>query len=274
MKTIIVATDFSKDANNALEYAASLAKCINAKIILYNSFMLPAHAANTLMPASGVEKMMASNNATLEYTALKISCTHGVKVEWESNIGNIEEELDLLVEKHQADLVVLGMRGNSLDQKLFGNTTTSVIRHAKYPVLVVPQSVTFNGIHKILFACDNNCQFNLATLKKLNEVASDLQAEVLVLHVEKAKKLVTETVPAEAGAHGELEYHLEGINHSYHDIDGCSVIKGIERGIKEQKADMLVMVPQRYGFWNSIVHKSKTCEMAARSSVPLLSIPN
>ncbi len=274
MKTIIVATDFSKDASNALEYAASLAQCIDAKLILYNSFMLPAHAANTLMPASGVEKMMASNEASLDYAAVKISCTYGIKAEYASTIGNVEEELDLLVEKHQADLVVMGMRGNSLDQKIFGNTTTSVIRHAKYPVLVIPQAVTFNGIHKILFACDNNCKFSLQTLKMLNEVALQLKAEVQVLHVEKTKKLSPEQVLADAGQHTDVEFHLEGIDHTYRDIDGCGVIKGIEQGIDEFEADLLVMVPQRYGFWNSMLHKSKTCEMAARSRVPLLSIPN
>ncbi len=274
MKTIIVATDLSKDANNALEYAASLAKCINAKIVLYNSFMLPAHAANTLMPADGVEKMMASNRASLEYAALRISCLYDIKAEWDSNISNVEEELDKQVEKHKADLVVMGMRGNSFDQKLFGNTTTSVIRHAKYPVLVVPKNVSFKGIHKILFACDNNCKFALSTLKMLNEVASELKAEVLVLHVEKAKKMAQEEVLVGAGIHNEIETNLDGINHSYHDMDGCTVIKGIERGIEEFNADMLVMVPQKYGFWDSMTHKSKTCAMAARSSVPLLSIPN
>lgn len=274
MKTIIVATDLSKDANNALEFAASLAKCIDAKIVLYNSFMLPTHAANTLIPASGIEKMLESNNASLQYAALRISCTYDIKTEWVSNLGNVEEELDAQVKKYNADLVVLGMRGNSLDQKLFGNTTTSVIRHARYPVLVIPQNVQFKGIHRILFACDNNCKFAFRTLKMLNEVASDLNAEVQVLHVEKARKMAEEPALAEASVTAEIEDNLTGVNHTYRDMDGYGVVKGIERGVEDFNADLLVMVPQKYGFWDSLTHQSKTCAMAARSKVPLLSIPN
>ncbi len=274
MKTIIATTDLSKDASNALEYAASLAKCINARLVLYNSYMLPTHAANTLMPSAGIEKMLAANRASLEYAALRISCTYDIKTEWVSNIANVEEELDVQVKKYNADLVVMGMRGNSFDQKLFGNTTTAVIRHAKYPVLVVPQTVSFKGIHKILFACDNNCKFAFNTLKMLNEVASELQAEMLVLHVEKIRKMAEEVVLAGAGDHSEIETSLADINHTYLDMDGCSVVNGIEKGIEEFQADLLVMVPQKYGFWDSMLHKSKTCEMAARSRIPLLSIPN
>ena len=274
MKTIIVATDLSKDAGNALDYAAALAKCINAKIVLYNSFMLPAHAANTLIPASGIEKMLTSNKASLSYAALKIECAYNVETEWITNIGNVEEELDLLVDKYKADLVVMGMRGNSLDQKLFGNTTTSVIKHARYPVLAIPQDASFKGIKKILFACDNSCKFGFNTLKTLKEVVADLNAEVQVLHVEKVKRMAAEPVMAGAALNTDLESSLQEINHTYRELDGCEVIKGIERGIEEFAADMLVMVPQKYGFWDSIVHKSKTCAMAARTSIPLLSLPN
>lgn len=274
MKTIIVATDLSKDANNALEYAASLAKCINAKVVLYNSFMLPTHAVNTLIPASGIEKIIDSNKASLQYAALRISCIYDIKTEWISNIANVDEELDNQVKLHNADLVVMGMRGNSLDQKLFGNTTTDVIQRASYPVLVVPLAARFKGITKILFACDRNCKLSFNTLRMLKAVSAELDAEVQVLHVEKARKLAGNTVLAEAGISADIESNLEGINHSFRDVEGRDVIKGIQNGIEEFNADMLVMIPQKHGFWDSMLHKSKTCAMAAQSHIPLLSIPN
>lgn len=273
MKTLIVATDFSQDANIALEYAASLAKIIGAKVIIYNSYMLPAHAANTLIPADGIQKIMSANQTRLEQTACRIANRYRIETDWACSMGDICFELDQQVSKHKADAVVMGMRGNSIDQKLFGNTTTTVIRHAKFPVLVVPRNVSFTGIERILFACDLNCRFSLQTLKMLNETAHMLKAQVQVLHVEsvsKEKKLVLEG----QGQSTDWDEHLCDVPHDCRDIDGKNVIKGIEKGISEFKADMLVMVPQRYGFWNSLIHKSKTCEMAARTNIPLLSIPN
>ncbi|WP_040299656.1 universal stress protein [Arcticibacter svalbardensis] len=273
MKTIIVATDLSKDANNALEYAAALARCTNAKLVLYNSFVIPPHAANTLLPASEIEKIIASNKASLEYIALKTKCTYDVPVECISKLSEIQSELDRLVVEYDADLVVMGMRGETLDQRLFGNTTTSIIHHAKYPVLVVPIDAKFKGMSKILFACDDNCHSASKTLVKLKEIAAEMSAEVQVLHVQKLlKKADLVLVEELAGLHPHDE-SFSGLNHTYRDIDGCSIIEGIEKGIKEFNADLLVMVPQKHGLWDSLLHRSKTCAMASRSKVPLLSIP-
>src|SRR5690606_9511999 len=107
------------------------------------------------------------------------------------------------------------------------------------------------------------------TLEKLRTIASDMKADVQVLHVDKLLKKAGATLTTNA----EIEEHFEGISHSYREIDGGSVIEGIERGITEYNADLLVMVPQKYGLWDSIVHRSKTRIMASRSKVPLLSIP-
>lgn len=269
MKTIIVATDLSKDANNALEYAAALARLANAKLVLYNSFVIPPHAANTLLPASGIEKMIASNKASLEYIALKTSMNYDIEVSTISKLADIQEELDKLVDEYKAELVVMGMRGDSIDQKLFGNTTTSIIAHAKYPVLVIPQDAKFKGMSKILFACDEKCPTANTTLTRLREIASDMKAEVQVLHVDKLIKKASAVLTTNA----QIEEHFQGVNHSYREIDGGSIIEGIEKGVEEYNADLLVMVPQKYGLWDSLVHRSKTRLMASRSKVPLLSIP-
>jgi len=51
------------------------------------------------------------------------------------------------------------------------------------------------------------------------------------------------------------------------------VIKAIKNELQVSGADLLIMVPYRYGFWNSLIQRSKTRMMASKSSVPLLSIP-
>jgi nucleotide-binding universal stress UspA family protein len=58
MITILVATDFSTIADNAVEYAAALAKQFHAKLILYNAFMIPVHAANSLINAASFQSLL------------------------------------------------------------------------------------------------------------------------------------------------------------------------------------------------------------------------
>ena len=52
------------------------------------------------------------------------------------------------------------------------------------------------------------------------------------------------------------------------------VVDGIEREIRETKADLLVMVPHKLNFWESLFHQSTTRSMALRAHIPILVLPN
>src|SRR5258706_4783474 len=66
---------------------------------------------------------------------------------------------------------------------------------------------------------------------------------------------------------------LAGITYSYKNVQSSSVIKEIKKEMIAFKAELLIMVPEEYRFWASVVHKSKTRMMAAGLGIPLLSIP-
>ena len=156
MRTFIVATDFSPEAENALEYACAAAKDLYARVILFNSYSFPIHAANARLPASHIKELEEHNKDLLKERAAKLSHKWGIEVDYEYGLMlEVSDELDNLVAKHQGDLVVMGMAPRSLAQELFGNTTTSVIMKQKYPVLAVPLGATFGGLNKILFACED-----------------------------------------------------------------------------------------------------------------------
>lgn len=53
-----------------------------------------------------------------------------------------------------------------------------------------------------------------------------------------------------------------------------TLLLAIAAEIKEIKADFLVMMPQKRGFWEAVVHRSKTRLMASGLQIPLLSIPS
>jgi hypothetical protein len=69
-----------------------------------------------------------------------------------------------------------------------------------------------------------------------------------------------------------IDKGLEGIPHIYKPSESNFVLEEIKNEISQIKADLLIMVPQRYGFWESLVHRSKTRTMASLSKIPLLSI--
>lgn len=274
MKTILVATDYSNAANNAVHYGAALARESEAKLILFNAFKIPPHAANTLLSATGVTELLKENKLKLKLQASSITKQYGIETEVITNISYVAEEVERLALKLKADLVVMGMRGKNAEPGFFGSVTTFVIGQGTLPVLVVPEEAGYKGIERILFACDTHCLAPENRLPLLREMAQIFRAKVEVLQVHKlgAPAEVAE-VNEFAGPSG-MEEILDGVVHDYRDISDDHILGGIDRGVREFEADMLVMVPHHTGFWNTLFNRSKTRKMAMLTEVPLLSIPN
>lgn len=70
-----------------------------------------------------------------------------------------------------------------------------------------------------------------------------------------------------------MEKLLRNVQHSYRDLKETDVISGIEQGIQDFHADLLVIVPHKPGFWDMIFNKSNTRKMALKTHVPLLALP-
>ncbi|EMR00704.1 universal stress protein [Cesiribacter andamanensis] len=274
MKTIIATTDYSNAANNALEYAAAIAGHVRAKLILFNAFHLaiPATPAPLVLP--DITELIRDNELRLNAIGERLARQHGIEVSCHTSTALFKEELDKLVRHYQADLVVMGMRGESLSRKLFGSLTTTVLYHAAYPVLVVPESATHQGLLRILFACKRAYLTPYHNLGILQEIARAYKADVQVLHVETQEEMHSSDKGNTQHGTPNMEQLLRGIHHTYKFIADEDVISGIERGIEESKADLLVMVPHKADFWDTILNRSHTRRLALNTTIPLLALPN
>ena len=269
-KTIIVATDFSKEAENSLEYACEFANKINAKIVLFNSFNLPVSASNTLLSAASFQELIDHNRDLLQKKAQHFSATYGTEIRIETGFMDFSRALDNLFEKYNAVLLVMGMAAKSIEQDLFGNSTTAMIMKLKFPVLAVPNQSKFEGIKKILFAYDE--VENSALFEKIKDLAVALDAEIAVFHVAKQREQLKGEITA-ADSTALIAEVWKDVPHYFKKVESDQVVKVIEEEVIDMKADLLIMVPQKYGFLESIIHRSKTRVMASNNKVPLLSIP-
>lgn len=269
MKTLIVATDFSKEAENATEYACAAAQHLNTNVVLFNSFTLSLHASNARISASAFNELLENNTLLLKKRASELSEKYAIKVDYESSFLQLNEELESLFSKYDAAMIIMGTVADSLGQDLFGNTST--LLKLRLPVLAVPINVVFKPIKKILFACDVLRGINIRILKNVKEIAYIMGAEVELFHVQNKiknlsdiKKIIDKTA--------QITESLDGVSHSYKPVVSDAIIDEIKNEIAQTNADLLIMVPQRYGFWKSLVHTSKTRIMASQSKIPLLSI--
>lgn len=273
MRTIIIATDFSAVAENATTYAAKAAKQIGAKLVVFHLHTMSIHAVNARVPPAGIQQLIDINRSEVHRKAALLRELYGIDVEADWYTGDFHDSLQVSIEHHQADLVVMGMAPKSIEQDLLGNTTTATIHKLPFPVLAVPLGVQFKGIKRVLFACDVLHGVQRKLLQQVKNAIHKFGAEVEIFHVsDKVRKL-------EEQGEGNMVYdssfgeEFEGITYYFKNVHSNAVIQEISNEIKLMKADLLIMVPHKYGFWSSLVHRSKTRIMSSHSEVPLLSIP-
>jgi nucleotide-binding universal stress UspA family protein len=271
--TIIAATNFSVIANNAVTYAAGLAKSANASLILFNSFQLDIHSANSHISAEAMQKQLDKASERLKTLGRDIAGAFNIEVSCFCSYSFLEDELSSLIELHNAELVVMGMAERSFEQELMGNSTTSVIKNLNTPVLAVPLHARFQNIKKILYACDTLSFSSIKRFSWLRSIVGNLGAEVEFFSVD-AKLDDLKQEQDRLLLSSTLEEEFQQVKYLYKTVKSNAVINEIKKEINIYNADILVMVPQKYGFWDSLVHKSKTRIMAAGLDIPLLSFPN
>ena len=138
MSPIVVATDYSSDANRAMLRAAILAKQQNVELHL-----LHVIAPLALYPGQELgsvdDRAIPSGLAEqAEATARVLRERYAIRVQVAQRIGRTHRQIADYAAKVEASLVVVGARGNSsLLRLLLGSTVWRLIRVSRCPVLIV-----------------------------------------------------------------------------------------------------------------------------------------
>src|SRR5690554_3557824 len=202
MKTIIVATDFTPVAENAVEYAAAAARHIGANLVLFHLHTVSIHAVNARVSPGALQEMLDRNKERFEARGEVLRQEYGIEVVVDWYIGDFYESIRSSVARFNAGIVVMNMAAKSLEQDLLGNTTTAAIHKLRTPILAVPEGAKFKGVKQVLFACDMLQGAQRAVLSQIKQVASRFDANVAIFHVNRKISELKEGETVHA-AHGD-----------------------------------------------------------------------
>src|SRR5215469_12703716 len=145
---ILVATDFSKTSDRALEHALSLARTYNSRIFLTHVIPVDLMMAPELAEASR-GKMQAAAREGME-KIIALGRFIGVPHEEIIEEGHLWQNIEALIKKHEIDLVVLGTHGMGPVRKLLiGSSAEEIFRQAGIPVLTVGPDVWHEPLYAI-----------------------------------------------------------------------------------------------------------------------------
>lgn len=270
MKTIIVCTDFSTEAENAVHYAASMAKQNQYNMVLFTLQNISIHALNAQASADFFYEQTLKNQKKLTDKANEISTLYTIKTEYYLASGNFIEELNKCIGSIHCDFIVMGMAEKTLEQRLLGNNVIKAIHRIKKPILIIPGHIEYTGIRRILFAYDTHKSITWSAMNDIYAFINEFDSDIEVFNVSERLEDFEEVIHDIDLNSG---YDLDDIKYSFKMIQSIEIIKAIEEEVKLTNSDMLTMVPYRYNLVESLFHRSKTAIMAYKNKVPLLSIP-
>jgi nucleotide-binding universal stress UspA family protein len=273
MKSIIIPTDFSPIATNAMNYGVDMAKAINANIILLHVYQVPVSMTDVPVVVVSVDEL--KKEAEERLSDLKTSVEHitsgKMKVYTEARLGDIVDELEDLCNKIQPLAVVMGTKGASgIERVMFGSVTLTAICHLTWPVICVPPGKEFGqGIKKIGFACDFRKVIETTPIHFIKDIVKEFNAELHVLNVDFENRHFKPETPEQSLM---LHTMLEDVNPSYHFIEQKDVEDGINRFAETNNLDLIIAIPKKHKLLESVFKPSSTKQLVFESHIPVMCV--
>jgi nucleotide-binding universal stress UspA family protein len=273
MKTIIVPTDFSAVATNAMNFAVDMALSINSSILLLHVYQVPVSMTDVPVVLVSAEELKKSSEEKLE--ELKNSLTHissgKLKIYTEARMGDVVDQLETLCKHVQPFAVIMGTKGaTGIERILFGSTTLTTIKHLTWPVIVVPPGKEYGkGIKKIGFACDFRQVVETTPVQFIKQMVKEFNAELHVLNVDYENKQFKPETPEQSML---LHTLFEDLNPNYHFISHVDIEDGINEFADKNNLDLLITIPKKHKLLESIFKQSSTKQLVTHSHVPVMCV--
>lgn len=279
MKRLLVPTDFSPCAGNAINFAVGMAKILSAEIVLLNVY---ERAGSTYTDYVGFDRefkttMMNERLLKLKQLQKSIEGTEDITVSVVQYEGSIKESIIKSSADINPDIIVMGTLGNGgIKERLWGSTTAAVIGASKIPVVAVP--IEYDGAlpDKFLFTT-NHFEGSPRILDPLFELAAINMAQVFVVLFspegadgtagvrDRSKELV------EYGRQLQKSYHDKSLITAY--LSGNDFENTIEQYIDKNDIKLLAMVTYQRSLFERLFDPSMTKKMSYHTRIPLLVIP-
>ncbi len=280
MQKILIPTDFSENAWNAINYAMQLFRNRKCTFYLLNTYtpVIPSSRfmAKMIDGVSIVDAVRNSSEQGLKKTVDRIKTNYGNSnhsFETISSFSLLVDEVKDIVETFDINLVITGTKGASgIDEVFMGSNTVRIIKSTKKcPVLAIPQHFDFITPSEIAFATDFNRFYTISELNPLLELAKMFQATIRIVHVQYGIKALSELQQFNLNM---LRRYLSDTEHYVHTVSELnSVSQTLELFSEELDIHLLALLNYQHSYMEKMTREPIVKRTAFHTQIPLLVIP-
>jgi nucleotide-binding universal stress UspA family protein len=267
MKKILLLTDFSEAAQNALLFARSFFSDTVADFHLLCAHPIEADPFYSQRKVAQTAHTAFADLLRDIITNLRQKAT----TDWHTfrataRAGNVLEVVQGLLATEAYDYVVVGAKKDGTNV-LFGNTATTLVQQLQANVLVIPVDARPRPLRSVVlttdFASFKNCKL-LCPLKDLVTLKGALLT------------LLTVDTPGKKVVHAEQETRirqfLSPIEPSVVRLQAPDARQGIDAYLAGHPVDLLVIIPHHGGWTDALNGTSITRSLVYTPPVPMLTI--
>lgn len=279
MKNILVPTDFSDNAWDALTYAIRMYDDIPCCFFILNTFEVnPSRFSRTthqfgarkvydILKDESKDELQKLLNHLTEHM---LNDKHTYKTI--SKIGSLVPIVQDLVSQENIDLIVMGTTGASgLKEVFMGSNTVEVIKNVSTcPIISIPEKYVYEDPTKIVFATDFKNILGELELRCLIELQLIHNFKIHFLHIKKEKKLSENqqyNIEILKGNFTEDVFQIDEIE------SDTTLSKAITTFAKDQQVNMICLVNHEHSIIEKLTHEPVIKRVSFHSAIPLLILP-
>lgn len=278
MKTVLIPTDFSKNALHALQYAQELFKCERACFFVMHTYGEEVYGGYKTVPKEDIEKLKEEKRKWSEKKLDEL--VNSVMGEPPNPLHNFEtvasfdtlvDGVNDFVDEMNIDLVIMGTKGETSDHKTtFGSYTIEIFKYVKSPVLAIPEGFEYRQPKAILFPTDYLLPYKRRELKLLGDLAGKFKSKIHCLYITDFDEL--------SPRQEDNKLFLEGtLSKPYLYFETAPVKNKAEiilEQIDEKEAGMLVMINSRHSFFEDMLYRSTVDLLGLKIKIPFMVMQN
>lgn len=265
MTKVLLLTDFTNNARNAIAYGIALFK-ENANYTLLNACLEPSMFADKpILITDSIQKLsekgLKEDRHFIEEQFPQIK----LKITSQTEFGTIESLLEDVSIKEDFDYIIMGTKGETTQRWLQESSAKTAAQHSHVPVIIVPDKAVFNKIASIVFASDLS-EDESFLIDLVANLALLFDANLTILHVDKNPKSTVES----AFEFNKIKERTPYPKLNYVDLVEDDVESAIITYVEENKTDLLAVTTYTTTLMQRIFHQSVTKNLIQHIHLPLL----
>ena len=271
MKKILIPTDFSKYADEAIEVGAQIAKKNDSEIVLIHMLELPTHMNDAVSGETSIPEIMLFKRKAEEVLKSIKNRPYlaGIKITEVVRLDGAYKGINNYIKQNtDFDLIIMGSQGASgINEILVGSNTEKVVRQSEVPVLVIKNKLEDFNTRNIIFASDFSNEIK-KPFKKVIEFAKLFGSKLNLVMI-----CTPNSFKSTSGAHkivNEFISEFDMPEYSFEIYNESNIEKGILNYSNENNGDIIAFCTHGRTALNHFFTGSTSEDLVNHAAKPVL----